>query len=267
MKFLLAMLFSVLVAAASVPQHSSTPSLSECRSMVQKRIQGESKGVITVVDFKKVLDAQAENGGKKIYGMQFEGSIRFNSDCYWRPDHGFQVYKSGRPTADDSRLGQKTKALSGERKKVVGQLRFVKERSGWEGKIDYIKVQLNPNTVPASNDQGPLLRADLISNLNNLAAKAQNYYRHSKAAGGGGGSFAGFTLSDADTRMGDDFYQIANGIPSVGNYDPASARAASNPQTVIIVGWGSAIGKDGIHKIEAYVTVTTSNYSPVTILN
>lgn len=267
MKFPLAMLFSVLVAAASVPQHSSTPSLSECRSMVQKRVQGESEGVITVVDFKKVLDAQAENGGKKIYGMQFEGSIRFNSECYWRPDHGFQVYKSGRPTADDSRLGQKIKALSGERKKVVGQLRFVKEKSGWEGKIDYIKVLLNPNTVPPSNDQGRLLRGNLINDLNNLAAKAQNYYRHPKAVGGGGGSFAGFTLSEADTRMGDEFFQIAEGIPIVGNYNPDHAMAATDPQSVIIVGWGSAIGKDGIHKIEVYVTVTASNYNPVIVLN
>jgi hypothetical protein len=164
-------------------------------------------------------------------------------------------------------LGQKTKALSGERKKVVGQLRFVKERSGWEGKIDYIKVLLNPNTVPPSNNQGPLLRADLISNLNNLAAKAQNYYRHPKAVGGGGGSFAGFTLSDADTRIGDEFFQIANGIPSVGNYNPADTRAATNPQSVIIVGWGSAVGKDGVHKIEVYITVTMANSSPVTVLN
>ncbi len=268
MKLLIPTLLSVLIATAPVPQHSSNPSLSDCRSMVQKRIQGESKGVITVVDFKKSLEHEAENGGKKTYVMWFEGSIRFNSECYWRPDGGFQIYKSGRPTADDSRLGQKTRALSGEREEIVGRLYFVKERSGWKGQIDYIQVLLEPAAVPVSNKQGALLRANLINGLNNLAAKAQNYYRHPKAVGGGGESFAGFTLSGTDIKMGDDFYQIANGIPSVGNYNPDyAARAASNPQTVIIVGWGSAIGKDGVHNIEAYITVTTANRSPVTVLN
>ena len=159
------------------------------------------------------------------------------------------------------------RVLSGEREEIVGQLLFVKERSGWKGKIEYIQVLLEPAAVPVSNEQRDVLRDNLILNLNNLAAKAQNYYRHPKAVGGGGESFAGFTLSN-DIKMGDDFYQIADGIPSVGNYNPDyAARVGSNPQTVIIVGWGSAIGKDGVHNIEAYVTVTTANSSPVTVLN
>jgi zinc-ribbon domain len=99
-------------------------------------------------------------------------------------------------------------------------------------------------------------RDQVINDLNNLAAKAQQYYRKPKVMGGGSESFRGFSLSDRDASNANGDYQISNEIPAVSYYDPTAKQTASNTSSVVIVGWGEEIGNDGIHKIEACVTVT-----------
>lgn len=99
-------------------------------------------------------------------------------------------------------------------------------------------------------------RDQIINDLNNVAAKAQQYYRKPKVMDGGGESFVGFTLSDVDVANANGFYQISDGTPSVGDYDPSAGGAAMTRASVIIVGWGTEIGNDGTHKVQAYATVT-----------
>lgn len=109
-------------------------------------------------------------------------------------------------------------------------------------------------------------REYMIRELGSFAAEAQQYYRDPKSAGGGGDSFVGFSLSargDTSTRSG--FYQITENPPAVSNYR-FSGRSDADPSRVIITGWGRETGKDGIHKVQAYITVDSS-MARTTVLN
>jgi len=100
-------------------------------------------------------------------------------------------------------------------------------------------------------------RDQVINYLNNLGAMAQQYYRKPTVMGGGGQSFAGFRLSDLGASNANGNYQIADGIPSNASYyNPSANLTANDPNSIVIVGWGEEIGNDGIHKVEACITVT-----------
>lgn len=53
-------------------------------------------------------------------------------------------------------------------------------------------------------------RSAIASDLANLAAKAQRYYRTPTELGGGGNSFVGFTLSPLDTGNANGSYRVAS---------------------------------------------------------
>lgn len=107
----------------------------------------------------------------------------------------------------------------------------------------------------------------LVRDLDSLASKAQRYYHAPKSAGGGGGSFSGFSLSArGDTITQNGSYQIAGNPPAVGFYIPTPGRKATRPDEIIIVGWGLERGKDGLHNVQAYVIVDSS-IAKTTILN
>lgn len=94
-------------------------------------------------------------------------------------------------------------------------------------------------------------RDQVIADLNNLGAQAQAYYRKPTAMGGGGNSFAGWTIPPAIDTTGNGTYAIS-GTP--------------NATAVTIVGTGNEVGNDGSAKVKATAVVTTSGIS-VTVNN
>jgi len=114
-------------------------------------------------------------------------------------------------------------------------------------------------------------RDQLINDLNNLAAKAEQYFRKPVAMAGGGQSFAGFHIAPVDSSNGNGEYTVSNNVataPSAfsgitnygGNAGGDNATPPSVTDTVLyIAGWGTEVGNDGSHKVQVYVTVTSNN--------
>jgi Tfp pilus assembly protein PilE len=85
-------------------------------------------------------------------------------------------------------------------------------------------------------------RNAIIADLNNLAAKAQEYYKKPTSLGGGGNSSLGFAMP---TGLGSN----AN-----GTYAPGTIAAAS----ITFVGTGTEVGDDGTAKVKHTATVTAT---------
>ncbi|MCL4539472.1 MAG: hypothetical protein M1378_07720 [Bacteroidetes bacterium] len=120
-------------------------------------------------------------------------------------------------------------------------------------------------------------RDQVINDLNNLAAKAQQYYRKPTSMAGGGQSFAGFWLAPVDTGNANGSYttKMQSGPYTAGTYAtfvhstgaPAdSITGGSAAQTMYIVGLGTEVGNDGTNKVEA-VTTVTQNGATTIVLN
>ena len=102
-------------------------------------------------------------------------------------------------------------------------------------------------------------RDQVINDLNNLAAKAQQYYRKPTSMAGGGQSFVGFTLSKVDTANANGFYQISNSnVTTAANYAAATGNVSSGTDSTFIVGWGTESGNTTTLKVEAIATVTAN---------
>ncbi len=107
-------------------------------------------------------------------------------------------------------------------------------------------------------------RDAVINDLNNLAVKAQQYFRVPSAIAGGGQSFGGFYLAPIDTENGNGLYSIT-GIgssptppTSPGDYTssvPTGTTGTPEDTVIIVCGWGTEIGDDGVNKVQAYVTI------------
>ena len=116
-------------------------------------------------------------------------------------------------------------------------------------------------------------RDQVINDLNNLAAKAEQFWRKPTSMAGGGQSFAGFALNTQDTSDGNGLYAIgaaggsAPSAPTVGNYQSSASTGAigSAPQDsfLTVIGWGTETGNDNLHKVEAYVLVTPTRSTQV----
>ena len=101
-------------------------------------------------------------------------------------------------------------------------------------------------------------RDQVINDLNNLAAKAQQFYRKPTAMAGGGQSFTGFALAPIDTGNGNGSYSVQSegSAPSGATYVAGSITAATaSVDSVFITGCGIELGNDGTHQVKAYVTV------------
>ncbi len=122
-------------------------------------------------------------------------------------------------------------------------------------------------------------RDQVINDLNNLAAKAQQYYRKPTAMAGGGQSFGstsstvpGFTLSPVDTGNANGSYYVAQSFSFTAGawVAPPSTRgiaaASGQVDSIYIVGVGTEVGNDGANKVEAVATVT-ANGTQTTVLN
>ncbi len=97
----------------------------------------------------------------------------------------------------------------------------------------------NANATNANRD-------GVISDLNNLGAMAQQFYKKPISMGGGGNTFTGWT--------------IPTGLDSTanGNYNPSVAA-----QAVTITGYGTETGDDGTNVVQATATVGPNTISVV----
>ena len=100
----------------------------------------------------------------------------------------------------------------------------------------------NANATNANRD-------GVISDLNNLGAMAQQYYKKPTSMGGGGNTFTGWT--------------IPTGLDSTAN---GTYQASVNAQDVTIPGLGTETGDDGTNPVGAQavvgptaITVTVTN--------
>ena len=100
----------------------------------------------------------------------------------------------------------------------------------------------NANATSANRD-------GVISDLNNLGAMAQQYYKKPTSMGGGGNTFTGWT--------------IPTGLDSTAN---GTYQASVNAQDVTIPGLGTETGDDGTNPVGAQavvgptaITVTVTN--------
>ncbi len=93
----------------------------------------------------------------------------------------------------------------------------------------------NANATSANRD-------GVISDLNNLGAMAQQYYKKPTSMGGGGNDFTGWT--------------IPTGLDATANGTYAVVVAAAQ---VDITGTGTEIGDDGSTPVEAVAAVTATS--------
>jgi len=107
-------------------------------------------------------------------------------------------------------------------------------------------------------------RDQLVDALNNLAAKAEQYFRKPQMMAGGGLSFGGFTLGPSDTSDGENFYAITGigsnpGPPTLSDYPTTrfdtGSPATPSDTTLIIGGWGVEDGDNPDYKVQVYVVV------------
>ena len=95
----------------------------------------------------------------------------------------------------------------------------------------------NANATSANRD-------GVISDLNNLSAMAQQYYKKPTSMGGGGNAFTGWV--------------IPTGLDSTANGTYAETVSGSS---VSIVGTGTETGTDGSNPVKATATVTANTIS------
>jgi hypothetical protein len=95
----------------------------------------------------------------------------------------------------------------------------------------------NANATSANRD-------GVISDLNNLSAMGQQYYKKPTSMGGGGNAFTGWT--------------VPTGLDSTANGTYAETVAAAS---ITIVGTGTETGNDASNPVQATATVTANTIS------
>jgi hypothetical protein len=110
-------------------------------------------------------------------------------------------------------------------------------------------------------------RDQVVSDLENLGSKAQQYYRKPLSFAGGSYDFLNFSLMPLDTGNGDGSYSITTTEPTDAGFVPGSlAPIGSSSQLLYIVGCGKETGDNGTDPVKAYLMVTKDSLL-VTILN
>lgn len=109
-------------------------------------------------------------------------------------------------------------------------------------------------------------RQNVISDLTNLAAKAQRFYRTPQELGGGAQNFRLFELGRLDTANANGDYRLALSAPSTpGAVGGPTQITTTQPDSIFIVGWGQEDGNDGTNKVQAYIRVLPSRMQTVII--
>ncbi len=110
-------------------------------------------------------------------------------------------------------------------------------------------------------------RDQVVSDLENLGSKAQQYYRKPLSFAGGSYDFLNFSLMPLDTGNGDGSFSITTTEPTDAGFVPGSLTPiGSSSQLIYIVGSGNETGDNGIDPVKAYLKVTKDSLL-VTILN
>jgi Tfp pilus assembly protein PilE len=104
-------------------------------------------------------------------------------------------------------------------------------------------------------------RQAMISDLANLAAKAQRFYRTPTELGGGAQDFMDFKLGRLDTANANGSYRVQIGPDSTANAVPAPTTAnteisSTAPAEIYILGWGKEMGDNGSFPVKAQCRVT-----------
>lgn len=101
-------------------------------------------------------------------------------------------------------------------------------------------------------------RDQVINDLVNLSAKAQQFYRRPTAMGGGGNSFVNFQLSMADTGNANGSYSVTGTLVTGTAYvrgDTARYAGPSATGPLYIVGCGKETGNNTTDNVKAFITV------------
>lgn len=106
-------------------------------------------------------------------------------------------------------------------------------------------------------------RQSVISDLTNLAAKAQRFYRTPQELGGGAQNFQGFALGRLDTSNANGSFRVyASGAPTSPTARPAYTSNISITTSVIdtiwLAGWGREDGDVAAYKVMAVTAVAPS---------
>ena len=112
-------------------------------------------------------------------------------------------------------------------------------------------------------------RDQVINDLNNLAAKAQQYYRKPTSMAGGQQSFTNFALAAVDTGNANGSYSLSPEGPApsgTANVVGSVTAVTASPDSIFIVGCGKELGNNGSTPVKAYVIVKPNN-STASVLN
>ncbi len=112
-------------------------------------------------------------------------------------------------------------------------------------------------------------RDQVINDLNNLAAKGQQYFRKPTSMAGGGQSFVGFALAPVDTGNANGSYSISTGAsaPTGATFVAGlNDTNTTNANVLYIVGCGKELGNDGTNPVKAYA-IDSANSVTVRVLN
>ena len=109
-------------------------------------------------------------------------------------------------------------------------------------------------------------RDAVVNDLNNLAAKAQQYWRKPAEMGGGNHSFKGFYLETRDTGNANGSYSLSNTAPTGEAYVAGDNTPTTATDVLYIVGCGKEKGKDGSNPVKVYTRVVADS-AKATVLN
>jgi len=104
-------------------------------------------------------------------------------------------------------------------------------------------------------------RQSMISDLANLAAKAQRFYRTPTELGGGAQNFQNFALGRLDTANANGSYRLDTSPHTAATAVPAPTTAntqiaTSVTDTIYIIGWGKEMGDVGTLPVKAQCSVS-----------
>lgn len=105
-------------------------------------------------------------------------------------------------------------------------------------------------------------RDQVVNDLVNFAAKAQQYYRRPSAVGGGGNTFDSFNIYSADSANENGDYIVLTTEPSGTTRTETKSVPpyGTGSQVIYILGFGREKGVDNINPMKMYVEVTAEDY-------
>ena len=122
--FLLFTISLTLISCIDLPNESKT------EENIISEVKRLSKGNVEFYDFKKTNALEKKVSGIEVYGVEFEGKLKYLKDGFiW------QKYGTGQLEFSDKKDRYHNKKVNkGETKVVIGSIIFIKKENGWEVK-------------------------------------------------------------------------------------------------------------------------------------